>query len=60
LDFEFVTESLECLANELRPIIVDDSSGYTEAVKHVMLDELNQKFGVFTSFKGTASANLEK
>jgi len=41
LDSEFVTESLECLADELRPVIVDDLSGYTAVVEHVMLDELD-------------------
>jgi len=41
LDSEFVTELLECLANELGPFIVDDSSEYTKAVKYVMLDELD-------------------
>jgi len=41
LDSEFVIDLLEYLADELRPVIVDDSSGYTDAVKHVMVDELD-------------------
>ena len=40
LDSEFITESLECLADELGFIVVDNLLGYTKAVEHVMLDEL--------------------
>jgi len=39
LDPKFITEPLECLADELRSIIVDNSSGYTEVIWHMMLDE---------------------
>ena len=34
-------ESLECLADELGSIVVDDSWGNTESVEHVMFDELD-------------------
>jgi len=41
LDFEFITELLECLANELGFVIMDDSSWYAKAVQDVMHDELD-------------------
>ena len=32
---------MECLAEEVMPVIMDDLSGYTEAVKYVMVDEID-------------------
>jgi len=39
--FEFIVESLKCLADEFGSIIVDDSSRYTKAVYYVMLDDFD-------------------
>jgi len=58
LDFEFVVESLKRLADELGPIIVDDSSGHVKAVYYVMFDKFDH-VRRFYSFKGMASY-LEK
>jgi len=41
LDSEFITEHLECLANKLGSIVMDNSLGYAKVIKHVMLDELD-------------------
>ena len=38
---EFITEPLECLANELGSIVMDNLSGYAKVIEHVMLDELD-------------------
>jgi len=42
LDSKFIAELLKCLTGELGPVIVDDSSGHTKAVEHVMLDEVDR------------------
>jgi len=39
LNFELVIESLKHLADELRFIIVDNSSRFAKVVNYVMLDE---------------------
>jgi len=41
LDSEFITELLKFLADELGPVVVNDSSWHIKAVEHVMLDELD-------------------
>ena len=38
---ELVAESLGCLADELRPIIMDNPLWHAKAVDHVMFDELD-------------------
>ena len=49
-----MAEFLESLADELGSIVMDNSPRYTETVKNLItLDD-------FTSFKGMASAHLEK
>ena len=39
LELELVAESLECLTDELRPIIIDNPSWHAKAVDHVMFNE---------------------
>ena len=51
--------SLESLADELGSIVMDNSPRYTETVNNVMFHELIT-FDDLTSFKGMASAHLEK
>ena len=38
---ELVVESLECLADELRPIIMKNLSWHAKAVDHVIFDEFD-------------------
>ena len=41
MDSELLTESLKGLADELRPIIMDDPSWHTKAVNDVMFNEFD-------------------
>jgi len=42
LNSELITESLERLADELRPIIMENLLWHTKAVDHEMFDKLDQ------------------
>ena len=42
---------MECLADELGSIIVNDSSGYTKAVEHVILDELDHDWCLYFLYR---------
>jgi len=59
LDPKLIAESLEGLADELRPIIIDNLSWHAKAVDHVILMNLITSDD-FTSLKGIASVHLEK
>ena len=41
MDPELVIKPLKCLAEKLGFIIMDNSSGHTKVIEHVMLDELD-------------------
>jgi len=57
LDPKLVVEFLECLANELRPIIVNNPSWYAKAIDHI--NELDH-IRCFYLLKGIGSTHLEK
>ena len=59
LDSELSTEPLESLTDELGSIVMDNSLRYTKTVDDVMFNEFDHTDD-FTSFKGMASAHLEK
>jgi len=59
LDSELVTESLECLVDELRPIIMDNLSWHAKVVDHVMFNELNH-FRCFYLPQGDSFSPFEK
>jgi len=45
--FEFITKPLEYLVDELGAVIVDDSSGHTKVVEHMMFDELDHIWDLY-------------
>lgn len=58
MNLNFFAEFLEGMTNELRTIVVNNSSWDIEAVDDMILYEAND-VGSFTSLRGTTSAHFE-